>query len=214
MRDPYAYNTPPRARRRGRLSTKLAATLLVISLIGVAVGFGTWSAFSGTTKNEGNSFATGTVTIADNDTNNAMFSLTGLRPGQTGSAGAKCIKVDYTGSLAANVRLYGSTTSGNLGTYLDVKVTRGTLVLPSGFDCSTFTADATEYISGQGSGVIYNGTLSAFPNAWATGIQYPASTWSNGTSAAYKFEAAVQDDNGAQGQNATGVTFTWEARNS
>lgn len=200
--------------RGRRTGTKLLATALVLGLIGAVAGFGTWSAFSSTTANEGNSFAAGTVTISDDDSDSAMFDLDGLRPGEPGPSGAKCIQVTYGGSLAANVRLYGGTTSGTLGPYLDVKVTRGTIVTPSFPSCTGFTPDSTEYVSGQGNGVVYDGTLASFPSSYATGIEHPASTWSSGNAAVYHFEVTVQDDNDAQGKNASGVSFTWEARSS
>ncbi len=197
------------------LRAKLLATTVVLGLVGVVGGYGTWSAFTSTTANAGNDFAAGTVTISDNDGDPgvAMFSLDNLKPGEPGAVGAKCIKVNYTGSLDATVKLYGSTTSGSLGTYLNVKVTRGTIAGTHTFpSCTGFLADTTEYISGKGLGVVYDGTLAAFPGTYDGGIGYPASAWPKNTAAVYKFEASVQDNNNAQGQSATGVKFTWEAR--
>jgi len=42
---------------------------------------GAFSAFSSTTANSGNSFASGTVVLADNDANAAMYQLTNQKPG-------------------------------------------------------------------------------------------------------------------------------------
>ena len=214
MHDPYLYR-PSRVRRE-RLSVKVGLTLLVLALVGSVVGVGTWSAFSSTTSNTANSFASGTVTLGDNDSSGSMFSLTNLKPGEPGSTGAKCINVDYTGSLPATVKLYGSTGGGSgLGSYLDVTVIRGTQATATFPSCTGFLPDTTEYLgTGQGAGVVYRGTLAGFPSAWASGIQYPTSAWTNGTSAVYKFEAAVQDSNAAQAKSATNVTFTWEAQNN
>ena len=200
-----------------RTPSKLVATALVLGVIGLVAGIGTWSAFSSTTSNDGNRFEAGTVVISDDDGNPgvAMFNLSDLKPGQPGSAGAKCIKVSYTGSLDAIVKLYGSTTSGTLGSYLDVKVTRGTIAAPSFPSCTGFLADTTEYLgAGKGAGVVYNGLLASLPATYDAGIEYPGAAWAKNTSAVYKFEATVQDTNAAQGLNATGVKFTWEARNN
>ena len=200
--------------KRPGLGAKLLATSVVLGAVGVLAGFGTWSAFSSTTANEGNKFVAGTVAISDNDGDAAMFNLTGLKPGEPGASGAKCIEVSYTGSLEGAVKLYGSTTSGTLGTYLNLKVTRGTIASPTFSSCENFTADATEYITGKGNGVVYDGTLANFPSTAAAGIQYPSSNWAKDTKAVYKFEASVQDTASAQGKDATGVKFTWEATSS
>src|SRR6058998_1719961 len=102
---------------KGRLSTKLGLSLLVLALIGVAVGVGTWSAFSATTQNSGNSFSAGTVILSDDDSGSAMLSLANAKPGDSDTS---CIVVTYTGSLAATVRLYGTTTGTGLDQYLDM----------------------------------------------------------------------------------------------
>lgn len=200
-----------RGRARGR-AFKVAATLLVLALFGAAVTISTWSAFSSTTENASSSFAAGTVTLTDNDSGTAMLSLTGAKPGNTDTS---CIKVSYTGSLPATVRLYGTTTGTGLDQYLDLTVTRGTTT--SAFDsCSGFTADATDYL-GSGAGVVYSGTLQAFPDGYTAGIVDPTTatpeSWTNPEDHAYKFVVTVQDNNSAQGLNAT-QAFTWEARNS
>lgn len=112
------------------------------------------------------------------------------------------------------MRLYGTLTGSGLGQYLDLVVTRGTS--SSGFDnCSGFTADSTNYL-GAGAGVMYSGTLAGFPTTYAGGTVDPTSgspeTWSTSEAHVYRFVVTVQDNNSAQGLNAT-ETFTWEARN-
>jgi hypothetical protein len=193
---------------------KVLATLVVIGLVGTVGGWATFSAFSSTTSNSGNSFAAGTVAIGDNDADAAMFTMTGLKPGSNDTG---CIKVTFTGSLASSVKLYGTTTGTGLDQYVTLKVTRGTDSSPSFDSCTNFTADATEYLgAGQGAGVIYNGTLQGFADSYAAGIQDPPGTaevWTNNEAHSYKFEVTVQDNNSAQGLNAT-QAFTWEARNN
>ena len=72
------------------------------------------------------------------------------------------------------MRLYASVT-GTLPQYLNVTVTRGSGA--AGFDnCTGFTADAGDYGYGPG-GVVYSGTLQAFPSTYAAGI-----TWTDGES--------------------------------
>lgn len=187
---------------RKRSAGKIGLTLLVLALVGTVVGIGTWSAFSSTTQNAGNSFSAGTVTIGDDDSDGVLFNLTGLKPNDTSE---KCIKVTYTGSLPASVKIYGSG-SGSLGQYLTLSVTRGTIASPSFPSCTGFTADG-------GGGGLYSGNLSAFPGSYAAGISDTNGSWSNGEAHVYKLSVTVQDDNAAQGLSAS-QSFTWEARNN
>ena len=46
---------------------KLALTALIVSGVAGVMAFGTYSAFSSTTSNPNNNFATGSVSISDND---------------------------------------------------------------------------------------------------------------------------------------------------
>jgi len=187
----------------------LAAALVAALAIGV-----TFAKFSNTTSNPGDSFATGTVTITDNDAGGTMLSMSSGKPGQASGTTTGCIKVTYTGSLDSSVRLYG-TVSGSLAAYLQLTVTRGTDSAPSFASCTNFFADGTNYI-GQGAGVIYSGLLNAYPANYSSGIVDPTSgspaTWSTNTSHSYKFVVSLNNNPNAQGLSATG-TFTWEARN-
>lgn len=207
----FALDEP--ASRKPRSSKKLALTLIVLGCMGFAAGMGTWGIFTDSAPVTGNTFGTGTVILDDDDGGTAaMFSLTGLQPAGTDSG---CIVVTYTGSVTADVRLYGSTTGTGLDQYLDLKVTRGTKT--GAFDsCASFTADSTNYI-GQGAGVIYNGTLQGFPDDYNTGTVDPTSgspeAWTNGEAHAYRFDVTLQNNTLAQGKNAT-QTFTWEARDA
>ena len=86
---------------------KTLVTLLVLGVVGTLAGVGTFSAFSSTTDNTGNTFAAGTVYIGDNDAGSAMYNVTDQKPGDVTT---KCIRLTYTGSLAADVKLYTSST--------------------------------------------------------------------------------------------------------
>jgi predicted ribosomally synthesized peptide with SipW-like signal peptide len=198
---------PTDERKKSRVGMKLLITAVVLGLVGVVGGLGTWSAFSDTTANGGNSFESGSVTIEDDDDGSAMFSLTGMKPGDP--AVSRCIDVIYTGSLDAQVRMYGTTGGTGLAQYLNVTVTRGEKT--SAFSgCGDFTADTTDHI-GQGPGVVYTGTLDGFADSYAAGTVDPDSAWTTGEDHAYKFEVSLVDDNNAQAKNAS-QSFTWEAR--
>jgi hypothetical protein len=190
---------------------RVLGSVAVVALLGAMAALPTWSAFSGTTADAGNSFQAGTVTLTDDDSTSAMMTLGGMRPGDGDSA---CIMVTYTGSLPASVRLLGTTTGSGLAPFLDLKVTRGTKPAGTFDSCTGFTADATDY-AGQGAGVMFNGTLDSYPDSYAAGVLDPrpaaVKMWGTGEAHTYRFDVTLRDDNGAQGLTAT-QTFTWEAR--
>jgi len=189
---------------------KLLASLLFVMAIGGVAGPATFSAFSGTTTNGGNSFTAGTVALSDNDAGASMLTLSNAKPGDSVTG---CIRITYTGRLASTIRLYANTT-GSLGQYLDLVVTQGTN--PGGFgSCGSFSPDGTNYI-GQGNGVVYSGTVSAFPASYAAGLVDPTSgspaTWNQNDAHWYRFVVTLQNNDAAQGLSGT-AGFTWEARN-
>jgi predicted ribosomally synthesized peptide with SipW-like signal peptide len=201
----------PRPKRS--VKSKVGLSLLALALAAGAI-VATIAAFSSSTSNSGNSFAAGTVTLSDNDSNTAMLALAASKPGDSDTS---CIRVSYTGSLPASVRLYGTTTGSGLDAFLNVTVTRGTISGSPTFDsCTGFAADGTDYI-GSGNGVIYSGTLQGFADDYTAGIVDPTSgsaeSWTTNETHDYKFVVSLADDDDAQGLNAN-QTFTWEARNS
>jgi hypothetical protein len=184
-------------------------SVLLLVVIGGIAAFGAFSAFSDTTSNSGNTFATGSVTIGDNAAS-PLYSVSNGKPG-TPSAD-HCIKITYSGSLGATVKVYRSAFSGgstpNLSDYLDLTVTKGT---GSQEDCSDFTP------AGSGSSV-YSGTLTSFATDWTSGIALTngtgAGAWAQNDAVTYKFSAQVQDTNSATGLSTGTHSFTWEARNN
>jgi hypothetical protein len=190
---------------------KLLLTVLVIGVVGTVAGVGTFSAFSSTTSNDGNLFAAGTVTLADNDSGSALYNVTNAKPGDSAQS---CITVTYTGSLSANVRLYTGSTIGSLGSHLTLTVTPGTGTVSFGSSCANFTADS--------GGAIYNGTLSNFASTYSNfsgGLALKNSggstTWSQNDAVVYKFQISLSSgDTTGQGLTTGSHSFTWEAQNT
>src|SRR5712691_2362219 len=91
---------------------KILLTLVALGLMSTLVGIGTFSAFSSTTSNSNNQFASGAVILSDNDAGAAMYSVSGKKPGDSVQA---CITLTYTGTLAADVKLYTASAIGALG---------------------------------------------------------------------------------------------------
>ena len=185
---------------------KILLSLLIVGIVGSVAAVGTFSAFSSTTSNSGNSFAAGTVVLADNDSDAALYAVTNQKPG---TSTVKCIKLTYTGSLAADVKLYTTSSVNASAQYINLTIEKGTSDSSTFPNCGTFTPEAT----------IFNSTLATFAstkNSYANGIAaFPGSqtAWAQNDTLVYRFTVSVQDDNNAQGATSGSHAFTWEARN-
>jgi len=202
--------------RPTRRAAKLAAWIAVpaaVLISGAAVAGGSYSAFSATTSNPTDNWSAGTVALADDDANVAMFNTTAASAGnlKPGSTGTKCILVTSTGSLPSVVKLYGSSasTTNALSSYIDLTITQGSGATSS--SCTGFTPLA----SGS---AVYSGTLANFGSSYssyANGITSWTTTGAASETRAYQFTYTVQSTapNSAQGGTAA-LGFTWEAQNS
>jgi hypothetical protein len=190
--------------RRGWVGgARIAAPFAALLLVGFLVMGVSRAAFFDTTTNDANSFAAGTVVLVDDDTGSAMFSVSNMKPGDSSQT---CIQVTYNGTVVpADVVEYvsaGDLSGTGLDDYLNLTIERGTG--GSFGDCTGFSAENTDY----------SGTLDGFAAA-STDFASGAGTWApaaQGEAKVYRFTVTLQDDNAAQGLNAT-VTFTWEAQN-
>ena len=190
---------------------KTLVTLLVLGVVGTLAGVGTFSAFSSTTVNTGNTFAAGTVYLGDNDAGSATYNVTGQKPGDVTT---KCIRLTYTGSLAADVKLYTSSTVNALGTYVDLSIDKGTMPVGTTFpNCTGFVVESN----------VFSNTLANFTttkNSYANGIAaFPGvqTAWNQNDTVVYRFTLTLQNNAAANGGAVALTTgahdFTWEARN-
>jgi hypothetical protein len=185
---------------------KLLLTLLLLGAAAAVAGFATFSAFSSTTTNSDNRFAAGTVVLADNDgVTGVMYDVSNQKPGVNT---VKCIKLTYTGSLDADVKIYTTTTTiPAAAANLTLTIKKGTSDTSTFPNCGTFTSEAT----------IYTGSLYDFQqnkNSWANGVSaYPgaATKWVTNDTLVYQFTVAANDS--ASGVNSGLHQFTWEAQN-
>jgi hypothetical protein len=181
-----------------------APILLLLALVAAgAAATAAYAAFVSTTSNGSDTFAAGTVYLTDNDSGTRMLSLTGAKPGDSVQS---CIAVTYGGTLQAAVHLYALVIGGTIAPYINLTVTRGEGANAFGSACTGFTT------TGTGDGQIYNGTLSAFPTTYATGIVDPQN-WSTNDVHVYKFVASLANNPAAQAA-AGSANFVWEARNT
>ncbi|MFQ1002663.1 hypothetical protein [Modestobacter sp. SSW1-42] len=192
---PTAGPRPSRA-----LGVLVAAFVAVVASMAV-VWHGSYATWSATTADAGDSWAAGTVSLADDDSGAALFSAAGLKPG---SSGAQCVAVTATGTLPATVRLYvtGLTATNGLSAHLNASVSWGTG--GSFGNCAGFTQQ----------GVLWSGALSAFPaTTWATGLGSWATSGTPGEVRVYRISWTLSTTapETVQGGTAAG-TFTWEAQ--
>jgi hypothetical protein len=188
---------------RGR---KTLLSLLLVGALGAVAGIGTFSAFSATTVNAGNTFDAGTVVLTDNDSNTAMYNIVDAEPNDVV---VRCIRVTYSGSLASTVRLYTTTPVNAFGQYVTLSIDKGTMPAAAFPTCNTFSSEST----------IFSGTLSSFAAGntnWATGA--PANPgvqtqWNQNDSLVYRFTLTMQDNPAATGGTSGTHSFTWEAQN-
>jgi hypothetical protein len=204
-------------------------TLIVAAVLGlVGAGALTWAtsytAFYNATANPGNTWAAGTVSLTDDDVGSAIFTTgtpgTGqvradnLRPGQTV---VNCIRVTYTGSAAATVKLYGSAISeaGGGGTallaYLHVKVEEGT---GGAFGCAGFAGASTVWDTSTHPGAASD-LLGVFPTTYATGVSSGLASWTSASFRVYRFTITLDAATPLTSGGATATaTFNWQAQNS
>jgi hypothetical protein len=191
-----------------RRTRKLLLSLLVVGAVGSVAAWGVFAAFTATTTNSGNTITAGTVAIDQHAGATTLYSASDQGPGAT-TVG--CVRVTYTGSLAASVKLYASTPPSN-GDEFNLTVERGSgLSSPDNtMNCTGFTPSSTAF----------NGTLDTFATAYAGGIDGKAAgaAWAENDAMDYRFTVTVVDDSTPNAHSSSVTTgahsFTWEARNN
>jgi hypothetical protein len=197
---------------------KLFGTAGVVAAVAAIGGLGAFSAFTATTENNNNTIQSGSVAIGDTDsvggTAGVLYSSTNQKPGQANAQAARCIRVTYSGSLAANVRLYrGSVTNG---TEFQLLVERG-----SGLTTANNTMSCAGFTPAVTNPTAYNGTLASFPTSFAASSVHgkdAGAAWNSGDSVDYRFTVYPVDDataNNHVSQFSTGThSIFWEAQNN
>lgn len=198
-------------RRVRRIGTAVATPIAIVAAAGM-VWQSSYSAFSGTTRNSGNSWSTGSVALTDDDNGTARFQATNMVPGQTET---KCIAVTATASVPSVVKGYAVNpvpSSVKLEDYVKVTIDHGT---GGGFgSCDGFTK--------TGDSIANPTSLSSLANAkdFATGVGGWSITAGASQSRTYRitytFDTAGLSQTTLDGlQNAqTGIDFQWEMQSS
>jgi predicted ribosomally synthesized peptide with SipW-like signal peptide len=188
-------------------SKKVLRTILVAGVLSALAALATFSAFSSQTDNPGNNVTAGTVALTDNDGGTAAYNVTNAKPGQ--SSTPFCIRVAYSGSLDADVKLYTPSSIGALGQYVNLKVETG----------SGTSTDCSDFAQAAGDATLFNSTLDTFPTTYAGGVldsgPAAATKWVNTNAVTYRVTATVSAGapNAAQAATTGSHTIRFEAQN-
>jgi hypothetical protein len=199
--------SPPASPGRPR-SRKLLLSLLIVGLLGGVAAVGSYSAFSATTTNANNRITTGTVAIGNNYAS-PLYSITNAKPGDSQT---HCITITYTGSLAAAVHLYMTSST------MTVPADNGKWNLRIDYVTGATDNNCTGAVVGAN---VYNADLATWATShtdWASGVALDddtaSATWNNNSKVQLKFTATQNDVGGSGGLDSGTHTFTWEAQST
>jgi hypothetical protein len=199
-------NPSPRTRKT---VTVLATPIAVLAAAGL-IWQSSYSAFTGTTRNSGNNWATGAVALTDDDAGSARFQAGNLVPGDTDT---KCIKVTANATVPGVVKGYAInavTSPQGLENYIKISVAEGT---GGGFGtCAGFVSEGST-IPDQSLASL--ATYSNYANGAGSWAVTPGSQ-SKTYQITWKFDASgltqsqIDQLQGAQ----TGIDFQWELQSN
>jgi len=182
-------------------------TLMLIGVVGAVAGFGTWSAFTATTTNTGDTYTAGSVQISQHTGATTLYSGNHIAPGVSATS---CLRVTYGATLAASVKFYASSITNGSTFHLKVERGSGLTTLNSTMSCAGFSASSTAF----------DADMNTVPTTYAAGIDGKAAgaAWAQNDAVDYRFTITVNDDttpNAHTSEMSTGThSFTWEARNN
>jgi hypothetical protein len=193
-----------RTRRIATLSTAPIAILLAGSM----VWQGSNAAFTAETHNNGNNWDAGSLLLTDDDSGGAMFGVTNMVPGSTGS---KCIVVTASSTVAGVVKTYvSSLTAGGLEDNITMLVEQGTGGTFA--SCTGFTAAANHAAEPLSTIFTDHGSFANGVLAWTKGAGVETKTYKF----TWTFDVGSMTEaeiNALQGTD-VGANFEWELQNS
>jgi hypothetical protein len=186
----------------------IVAALLAVLAASAAVVQLSAAAFVDTTTNGANNWASGSVTLGDNDGDAVMFNASGMVPGDTIT---RCIRVEYTGTVASSVALYLTTVAATNPLATDLLVTvhsgAGNAGTSGAFgDCTGFVSDLTHV----GTPTALS-TLAGLHTEFANGL----GGWSPSSAGNRTYRISVELDPASTQTSATAsYSFVWESQNT
>ena len=201
------------------IASRSVAIVVATVLIAVLTLAGTRAAFSGTTANTGNSFASADIILYDDDSGTIMFDVAGLLPGDQVD---HCVEVSYegpNGRVTNGVNFYIPATwtdSATLANDLLITVEDGSV---GAFSPVGTVTDPTTYPHCSGfissTIVIADEPLSTFATGYATGY----GSWTptvlgvgNPVDRSFRITVELASASTAKSESVTAVPFTWEVQ--
>jgi hypothetical protein len=193
--------------RRARKIGTVIATPIAILAAAAMVWQSSYAAFSGTTRNSGNSWSTGSVALTDDDSGTARFQATGMVPGATET---KCIAVTAHTTVPGVVKSYVVNpvfSSANLQDHIMISSRHGT---GGGFgSCDGFvSAGETEPPEASITAISASHDYATGSGTWAV----PAGTTTRTYEVTWRFDTTGMTQaqlDGLQGTQ-TGFDLQWE----
>lgn len=195
--------------RRTTKLTGLAAAPLAIVLAGVMVWQGSTAAFTADTRNAGNSWSAGQVTLTDDDQGRAGFTVENLVPGD---GGEQCIVVTSGSTVPGEVRAYveNLSESSGLAEHIELQVLRGTG--GSFGDCTGFVEDPDQdFLAAQPLSTLatVNGDYASGGAAWTVAGDPPEQTTYKGVWSFDTSGMTQQEIDALQGTSVS-IDLVWE----
>lgn len=145
----------------------------------------------------------GSVALSDTAAGVPLFEGPPMRHGESRDG---CLAVVNESDAPTRTLVFGETTGNGLDAHLELAVVRGTLPDSVSGSCFGFRPDPTDH-AGLGKGVLYRGTLRAFPDDAVGGLVDPE-VWQPGDAHGYRFVIRLAGD-APQGLTA-GQSFVWQ----
>ena len=183
---------------------KILLTAPVLGIAGALAGFGAYSAFTATTTNTGNSFASGTVAVSQHAGSTTLYSGSNKSPSDST---VSCVRVTYTGSLSSARQALRLERHERQQVHAQDRARLGLSSPDNTMNCTGFTASSTAF----------NTTLDQLGTRTAPGstARPRGGTWAQNDSVDYRFTITVNDDSTPNAHTSTvgtgSHTFTWEA---
>jgi hypothetical protein len=193
--------TAARPGRRARRLGLAACVLVSVFASALVVWQSAYATFADSAAPVPATMTTGTLTLGDDDTEQALFSVSGVKPGESGE---RCIRVTAGGTVPAKVRMYGTGRSSAKGLATSLTLTVQTSTGGSALSCNDFRRPEK----------VYTGTLAGFTaEGFAAGLGEWSTTGGAPESRSYRISWSLPAGAplSVQGGSA-GLTFVWEAR--
>jgi len=204
--------------QRRRRVLRAVAPVAGLLAAGLLVWQGSYAAFSATTNNTADSWATGALTLTNDAgtgvyaaTTAALFTEVAIKPGTTL---AKCLTVQAGGTVGGALKFYRGAITGTNSVALAPQLTLTITAMPAQAANPGVTANCTNFVAAGAVSIAPGVALSALPTTYATGLgsmAIPVATRFIAYKISYTFTSTGTNpgDNALQSSDAA-ADLSWE----